>query len=712
MALFLAVGALFGLGQKNKVTNNYETTINQSIQDTMSAEINAKTTSICSNEINIIGSTCCKFQFGNQYCESSAINEVIADVTFQRNLRQDVFDSVIQTATASNEKLGFGQENDVSNIVKKTMDLSMQTAQVFNTDCSKQAYGSNTQNYKDVYCGQNPDGTCQNTSATPDFVSGDQTSKVSALGNCAARFAANNDISQSLTSMAEQTATAKNVGVDPLALMLSMILPIIVILCIPLGLKFVQLTLRKMDRSQVKTPDQEKVYKAKKRYGTLAFVTIVIILIYMVAIWPLGYSYANGYAPFEGLDYREQARVSCDLSSGTALKELNVINRFMWIDPYCLTLGASNTSGCSSTQQQKSYATCGIYAKQNGCKSALLDQHKTKYAAILNACSPLGFLENDRTAKCDALTLSKYILPRTVMGNLCRRCENRQGDEAKYFGLFAGVKDGLSDADKKDCEASDKELPDKCFNSCSGTGFSTTQYYAAGTETINGQQVKKVCAQGDTNCIAKSEYKTLFPQECQSEDYMEAKGKFLEYQKYCLAVNLAAAKQAPAGETLLLSEQCPPNPFDYFTSCNSSTFECTYTAQNTSDANEVAACKNDFTLCTDKSYLADKTVQQNLDTRCADKKKQIETYEKERLEMPVVFGCILGFLVVVFLFFVVKASQEIPILSTLSNAFSRPAKTSAPAAAPSKKNDSPPPPPPPPPPKPSTDLVEAKIPFQ
>lgn len=666
MALFAGLAGVFGT-QSNKIRNEYESTINQTIQDTMSAEIKAAAQSICNNQINIEKSECCSFSFGEQYCESSAVNEVTADVKFQRKMTQALFDSVKQEAIASNEKLGFGQKNDISQIIKKTMNLSMQSSQVFNTDCSKDAYGINSINIKDVYCGKNPDGTCQ-TKAQPDFQTEGQTSRVAALGNCVASFAANNDIAQSLTSLSEQTAVAKNVGVDPLSLMLAFLAPFLAMLLIPLGIKLLRMSLkRQSDRDLVKNPEQEKVYKGNRRYRVFAFITFVLILIYMVALWPLGYSFANGYAPFSALDYRENARLACDLSTGTTLKELNVINRFMWIDPLCLTLGPDNTSGCSPTQQQKSYSTCGIYSKTGVCKSSQLAEHKTKYATILTACSPLEFLENDATAKCDSDTLSKYIMPREVMGNLCRRCERRTGDDPKYFGLFSSLKSDLSEADKKDCKPDfNNILPDKCYNACSGSGFSTTQYFASGTETISGQQVKKVCAVGETNCVAKDEFKRLFPTECQQEDYMEAKQKFLTYQKYCLEVNLAAVKQAPAGETLLFSEQCPPNPFDYFTLCNPSTFECSYTAQDPSDPIEVANCKNDFTTCQDESYLADKTVQSNLDANCLSKKKKIEKYEKDRTEFPVIFGIILGFLVVLFLFFLAQSMRSIPILTSSS----------------------------------------------
>lgn len=651
----LAVGAGVGLligGQKNVVNNHYTETVNQSIKDTMSAKVTANANSICNNEINVKGATCCTFQFGDQYCESSAVNEVTSTASFQRELKQDLFSKVKQTATAKNEKFGFGQSNTVSNHTNKTLNLSVVTAQTFDTECSKNAYGTNKVNIEEVYCGQLPDGSCQ-TKAQPDFVTGSQSSSVSAMGNCAANFVANNAIAQQLTSLAEQDAKASNVGIDPMSFILMFLMPILVVLFGPLIYKFTRGALSRMELNSYNSY-QNEVYKSKKTWTVVSIIMGSLIVFFLVLIWPLGWSRANGYIPFAELDYREAVRKTCDLQSGTLLQENYVINRFMWVDPECIT--SPSDVSCTSDEQKKSYQTCGIYSKSGVCKSALLAQHKVEFEQISQACDAVSFLTQDRAARCDQATLTKYILPRRIMGGVCRRCENRTGDKQEFFGFYSGIKNDKKDDEK--CKAKDEgDLPDECFNGC--VNLSSTKYFAAGTETINGEQVPKVCGVGEADCLAKSQFVSEFPEECATDDYMQAKQKFFEYKAKCAAVNLAAKKQAAAGETLLLSEQCPPSPFDYF-NCDPATFECSYTAQNTSNPLEVAACKNDFTLCDDDTYLADKVFQKNLDDNCASKKKFIEDYEVERVRNPYIFIGILVFLILFTIFSIVKAAQAIP----------------------------------------------------
>jgi hypothetical protein len=641
MGLGILGGALLG-DNGNTVTNEYEENIKQAISSTMESEVNASANAICNNTIEIKDSKCCTFNIGPQSCQASAVNEVISKARFQSDITQKLLSSLTQSIDSSVSGIPLGK-NEVNNIVKKNMDVAIQTKQAFSTDCSKNAMGNNLQSFIGTYCGMNPDGTCQvKDKNEADITTAAQSISVSAIGSCAAETVGSSSVAQEVASLTEQIAVAKNTGIDFMGIILTIFGPLILLILLPTAIRMV----KGLQEAAGESQEQKMAEKAYKKAKMYVIVLVVLVVAVVLVLWPLGFSILSGFWPHSPFPLRFEAEILCDLTTGTTKPENRVVNDFMWFDKNCVT---SDATECTVLEQMKVYDTCGIGARETVCKDSALEKDKKRFENISNACEDLQLLAQDKEASCDIATLTKYTMPSSVPLGACRRCDLDE-DPKDLFGLFATI-----DKDKRENDADcsietltalqkkNEALPAKCFRPCQR--LAKESYFAAGFDIVDGKEIPKVCSRNDNNCISRADYERRFPNECTDTAYMENKRAFVTLQNSCKKINLFAnTVSTTEGETVLLSKQCPPKPFDYF-NCDKKTFECKYTASNANDEDEVNACRNSFETCQDELYLTDKKAQDELDAKCAIKKQQVEKYEKERLIFAYVFASILGLLV-------------------------------------------------------------------
>ncbi len=558
-------------GQQNIVNNTFEEDIKQAVETSMSSVVQSRADATCQNRIKFTDIKCCKINVDNQTCEASVVNDVISQGSFEAAIKQSLTSQLKQVADAANDGFAFRQNNTINLTAKRVLDVSSVIEQSFFTDCSKNAVGQNTIELQNIYCGVNPDGTCQDkTDSYWDQNFGPQSSTVSAVGSCTAEVAGTTDVGQSLAVATDQISIAKNTGVDFFSMFLAMIAPLMIFIFLPVGFKI--LTSRRWGK---KLQDNELKYnalpevQAKKRAITLAFILIGFLLGLCIIWYPGLGAYLLALPPYDSKDVlTDNYLLGCNLD-GSLRDDQKEVNRFMFYDKEC-TLSPPETI-CTENEKQRSYNSCGIFAKDNICQSTQFLNDKNAFIEISEACDDLLFLREAGVEYCNSDAIQRLTMRNSYVG--CKRCDTSDTPD-EIFGLFAKV--SAKYADNTQCQITTtgtgniKEYKwSDCTNDpngCPGLRITTGQPWTNTGETCGNDGGEgfnsKSCPQ-ETGCYSRDPNNQKFKNECFIEREVPlSEGGLLEGFCYstCTLDNFSTRAYVAAGVVL---KEDPLNPGEF-----------------------------------------------------------------------------------------------------------------------------------------------------
>ena len=625
------------MGPSISISENWiNETVNQTFDSEMRQTVDAKASANCSNIQSVENVQCCKIVFDTQTCEASAINEVVTGGQFDSVVIQETKQQLEQEAESKNEGLYLGvlQYSEASSVTNRFTTIAQSTKQIFETDCSKEVTGLNSQTVKDTNCG------CGDQSAEArgvDIQFASQTQTLSATGTCVATAVGTSQAAQTLLQMTRQSASATNEGVDLFALFLAMIGPLMIFIIAPIGFKILT-----SPRKKVPNTPEGAALKTGTNIAAFLLVTIVLLLLtYIICAALLDWPPLPNRSGLLNLD-------DCTPAGKTRQQDL-VINKFLWYDKDCL----AKPSSCTEQDKIVAYETCGIMAKTGGCDSTEFLNDKSEYVEANRLCSDDGVegLVAINARNCEPGTVADTIFQPTALGygKQCRRCFSNDPTLAKVNGLYARLDPAQWDMEEgtgdEACDpGQEDELPASCYLPCDN--IDPSAYFPAGfqDDATGTPNVCPATLRPGVTCFADADFfyaDASRRSECDSAPYMEAKKKFANSNQSCIEVMDAYLTKFPdQPQDAPLSQVCPPDPFRYL-DCNRADFSCNYTA-NTPSLDRF--CKNDFSFCTDVEYLMDKAMQDAADDKCAQQVKNQEDFNSSRKQIPVYFSAVLGLL--------------------------------------------------------------------
>lgn len=640
-------------GSFSKSTNNVKNMLSASMETAMESNVNGDLNVACSNTQLVEGARGCHITFADQICKAVGISNMTSNTSLDANLSQDIVNELSAAASSSVEGLSLqlAQVSNASNIINNQVSLSMDTTMTFNTRCTRNLSAINEQTVRD----------CENS--TIQFAAQDVSGEV--IGDCVANQAGSLQAAQSLTNVLDLEADSSTKGVDLWAIVMLMAgFFLIFILGIPIFFFGMRYALTKRTNQIPYDPNVKYKYMA---IGVIAFAMFLVAIIW----WPFGFSIVLGIAPWRYLG----GKIGDDCGgSGTDCRELLcangksvdpdvVINSFMWYDPYCLSKSATtaeNPKGtkyngaCPTEDKIKHYHQCGLFATTDGCDDPEFLQHKIQYMEIAEACGAPG-IAGAAFNSCSTgdIAVEMFAEDEDSYGD-CHKCVGTSAAELNLenprinYGLWA----------EKDASCSfgiDKEA----YIRDSGTP----------------------CSASDPDCKENEEdFKAVSPNECRHSAYQMRKKRFSQAFKGCKKVQEhALMNEETLGYMPLLSQQCPPNPFEYFTKCSAASKACTYAAKgcvcdesgtncdcSNADQNIVASCRNDMSACCtedelgiiqcrDQQLQADMNVWKEADKKCQMKQESENWFHPWGWVIPLIFYI----LCIIFIVFIVVRNKSV-----------------------------------------------------
>lgn len=581
-------------GQQSTSTVDVNNTIRGAIKSVMTTTVNASVNNACLNRQVVEGAKGCQIQFADQICKAVGISNYTGSQEQSTDLSQDVMNEIMAKATAETSGMTIGYNSSESSVyVKNLVDMSMNVAQAFSQDCSRNISAINEQAVRN----------CDSSAVkfAPQEIS------VEVMGDCVASQVGNLRAAQSIKNTMDLETDAKTIGFDPiLALMMFLAMALIFVLGVPM---FVG-GMRRAIMSPLAKADPNVELKVKIFWG------MFYVLLLTAMIWMPGYfSWKLRVGPWHYLDLQAEAdkRQVSGLSgappagSGTCengqFLGSSFVNDFMWWDPYCIS---SPGKPCNDETRAKRYTNCGLFASNHGCSDPLFKQERERYIEVNKAC---GDLAGATIGFCQLQDIANA---------------NFAFNEGSYEGCTRCLDDG----------------PFKYMWVSSGSSCSALEPYAY------VRAPDQPCDPNDPNCKESEDaLRAVSPSDCMNPAYQRTKKRVSKLLRACDRLDqIAAVTTASKGTKPAMAEQCPPNPFDYFTQCNPGNKKCIYIAAGCTDCDEkgncdcsradpmeVASCHNDFDACcwtneAGQRTCADPQYQQDLELHLRNVERCKETH--------------------------------------------------------------------------------------
>lgn len=356
------------MGNGASSQNTLYNTLNSSITQTMSQQVDASTSVICQNIQEVNNANGCSITFGAQLCKATGVADVTTDAQFSSKATQDVMNTLSQTALAKTSGMG-AEPSKASNFTQNLLNVATTSVQSFNTDCSKTASALNRQSVTNC------------TDSTIQFAV--QESDVSVMGSCAAKAAASTESFNKVTNAISQSATAESKGIDPFAMLMMMALGFLFVMLAPKLLKSVA--------SSWSANDDSAESKQREASSARMIVACVLLGCYLVLVYPGMLAAYLNVSPWEPaiVNYKEDFCTNGTAGSAAGAK-YNVdpqafINDFAFWDNTCATVPAGTF--CDASAQARHYKSCGIFSDLCDDPQAIAD--KQAYALAFSACGEL-----------------------------------------------------------------------------------------------------------------------------------------------------------------------------------------------------------------------------------------------------------------------------------------------------------------------------------
>ena len=618
--------------QSSKSTTVVNNTVKGAINAVMTTSADGSINLACTNSQIVDGAQGCNIEFADQVCQAIGISNFTGGQEQQANVSQDVMNEIVAGASAATEGMTIGSNSsDSSTNVRNLVQMSMDVAQSFMTDCTRNIQAINAQAVSDC------------TDSVVTFNPQDISAEV--IGDCVVSQVGSLSAAQAITNAIDATSTASTKGIDFFTIMIIMLaIVFVMVLAAPIAIKtFGSLVME--------TETGRKMMYS----GGVSFFLFLSVLFW----WP-GLPTASGAGqlniwPHEP-EWVNQSAGDAICLKGENMREELVINDFIWYDPFCLSDTASGTIAnideCAEKNKFKHYKGCGLFADSPSCDDPLFLEDKDQYIQAIKACGDPA-ISNSHLEYCDARNIaSKVMSDDDGAFPGCTRCV-----EGDLRGMW--VNEGAS------CSAAELDL-----------------YFYSRYEDDDGTMVS--CDPNDDKCVdSMAILATKSKDDCMTHAYQRQKKIFSTALRACDKVDEHAKVNSSTngGEKPRMVEQCPPRIFDYLSKCSASDRKCSYVANgctgcdadgNCADCSQadplvIGSCKNDFsvcchvdddgkTVCNDPDYHRDLNAYKLGNEQCQAKWEAIEGWYYAPHVTMVVYGLLL--FSVVLLWFRAPLSQK------------------------------------------------------
>lgn len=539
-------------GNQSKASTNIDNAVTSSIKSVMDSEVKASVNVACTNQQIVVGVHNCSIAFADQICDAIGTSNFAGSTTFSQETAQ----TIMNTITAKTDAMMSGITPSIMNktdshvVSKNLVDMSVDTAQSFHTDCTRDVRGINTQSVSDC------------TDSAIKFNPQTITAKV--IGDCVANASGEFRAVQDIKNVIDVQATATMKGVDLFGvLFLYLCIAVVVIIGGPMFIGRMKVAL--LQPTVTLSPAERQ---SNKQRFVMIMVIMFTLIVSMVVWWPgiiaaklkvWPYSYPNVDADYDPNNPGAGVPMCQD---GKNLNRATFVNEFMWYDPLCLS---TPDKPCTTQTKQKHYEGCGVFATKSGCDDPQHTTDRAAFAAILEACSDLA-LANAKPKSCNVTDVAQEAISTAMKYGSCMQCDDPATGRAGYWVKQNG----------------------KC-----SVGFISERAYL--------KQPGTFCTAGDVNCKnTEAELQQVSPEECMDTLYQNDKKKVAYILSACDKIQPLAVVKADANGVLpLLKYQCPPKASDYMLNCDANTGKCSYNAVST-DPYVIASCKNDLDGCCEK----------------------------------------------------------------------------------------------------------------
>lgn len=355
-------------------------------------------------------------------------------------------------------------------------------------------------------------------------------------------------------------------------------------------------------------------------------VLAMVLIICMMLVWPGLLSYWWKVKPWPPNDVTSQTINAgktplCDENGKlTAVGRTVVVNRLAFWDDLCSTSFTDPNNPCDTeTGQPVAYLGCGLMSRDTSTGSLMCDDPDflTAYDNFKTRGGACAKLVGQNFARCNSIDVAAEIFLQPTTGlskpyNGCTPCSTATDASSPLFGL--SVTDGATcSVDQVSMDYYLKFNPD-----VPATSTSPPLEKCTDTELNNG-------------CVDSMDtFAKLSPGDCLDPAYQLRKTTFVKALNACntLKSTLPTSGQSAFADQPL-SNYCPLKVAQFFAKCDSTTYDCTYTpvgctrdtegtltCPDTVSDTKQKACSNDYTNCTDASYLKDEAVEAEYEAKC------------------------------------------------------------------------------------------------
>ena len=588
--------------QSSVMETTMEKQITQTSEKNLESSIDASSTTACQNLQEIKESIVdCPITFKSQTCDGQAIMDFVGQNTMEDTTKQEIIDITSQLNQQDMSGIALLQvQSNIQRTNEKVAYKQMQeTNMALSTDCSINLDLFNIQRVENSEC---------KDKGAITFAA--QKITAASMASCASKQGGKTESSQGLTKMMEQGSVQKLDGVSMMDILFPVVLGMMMLFAGPALLA--RFAKKAIDVGRYATKQEQPPPGPVTRMAKWVFL-IFFLLFFVWWPCPVG-AWHLGVWPY-GEPSKEFKDSPC--INGKLKKDVVDTNKFVQWDGGC---AYQQGTTCPESEKLFSYK-CGLFSGKCTDPSEEMKKEMDAYKAYVKWCgkTPKGIGE------CTGPSLYAKSTPKNDKIKGCKVCTS-----GPYKGGL--VKD---DADCKTVKAQYRK-------------FMVDEERKGSTP----------CEDKEGGfCISDVEaYKTEFPDDCDDVGYQNIKRRVSGLLRgTCDKLNAVVPPsfKNTDTETFSVSQQCSATAPDFMQCGNNGTCwyiptGCVYKGElprpkklesesqlkdfDCSNANKaaIAACRNDFTECTDPLYLEDSGYDAGAEELC---KKAHEKWEGRHMTL-------------------------------------------------------------------------------
>jgi len=581
--------------QTSIMETKMEKEITQTSKKNLESSIEASSQVACQNLQEIKDSTIdCHVKFGVQSCDGQAIMDFVGQNTMEDTTKQDIIDitSQMNQQEMSGVALLQAQTNIQRTNEKVAYKQMQETNMTLSTDCSINLDLFNVQRIQNTEC---------KDKGSITFAA--QKITALAMASCASKQGGKTESSQGLTKMMEQGSTQKLDGVSLMDILFPMIMGLVMVFFGPMLLA--RAAKRAIDVGRYATKQEQPPPGPMTKMAKWVF-GIFFILLFVWWPCPVGAWYLGVWPYGEpAKDFKDSPCIN-----GKLKKDVVDTNKFVQWDGGC---AYQEGTVCSESDKLFSYK-CGIFSGSCTDPSEEMKKEMDAYKAYVKQCGKTP----RSVGECTGVSLYSKSTPKTDKIDGCKVCTT-----GPYKGGFV----------KEDADC--------------GTAKAQYRKFMVDEEQKGATPCKD--EEGEFCTSDVEAYKTEFPDDCDDVGYQNIKRRVSGLLRgTCDTLNAVVPEGLKNTDTntFSVSNQCSATAPD-FMQCGDNgkcwyipagcvykegtrpkklTSESELKDFDCSSVNKkvLAACRNDFTECTDPHYLEDSGYDKGAEELC---KKAHEKWE-------------------------------------------------------------------------------------